>query len=371
MRRLLMGLRSVITRRLTEVEGARRISKNIPLQLAAASRRTSAAIKRATLLPMPILFLVAAMPASAQDAYPSRPIKVLVPFAPGGAVDIVARIVSEHMRRTLGQNLVIENKPGAVGVLAIEQMVRAKHDGYTLMFGNNNSNVITPILYAKKFTINYDKDVVPVARLAEVPGFLAATTKNFPPTTFAEFIAYAKRDAGKIRYGSVGVGSFPQFDMEVLSRRAGLDLVHIPNKSGAAGMLNDLVTGDTQVGFLNLATSASMMRAGQLRPLAIVTDRRNPDYPEVPTMAEVGFGDVGTLQLLALFAPAGVPNDIIEKLHKAAVEAVTAASVAEKLKVQSMRPVPTASPDDAKKWLQDQMALWRKITDEVRIELPE
>jgi tripartite-type tricarboxylate transporter receptor subunit TctC len=102
-----------------------------------------------------------------------------------------------------------------------------------------------------------------------------------------------------------------------------------------------------------------------------VTDRRNPDYPEVPTMAEVGFGDVGTLQLLALFAPAGVPNDIIEKLHKAAVEAVTAASVAEKLKVQSMRPVPTASPDDAKKWLQDQMALWRKITDEVRIELPE
>jgi tripartite-type tricarboxylate transporter receptor subunit TctC len=92
---------------------------------------------------MPILFLVAAMPASAQDAYPSRPIKVLVPFAPGGAVDIVARIVSEHMRQTLGQNLVIENKPGAVGVLAIEQMVRAKHDGYTLMFGNNNSNVIT------------------------------------------------------------------------------------------------------------------------------------------------------------------------------------------------------------------------------------
>jgi tripartite-type tricarboxylate transporter receptor subunit TctC len=100
---------------------------------------------------MPILFLVAAMPASAQDAYPSRPIKVLVPFAPGGAVDIVARIVSEHMRQTLGQNLVIENKPGAVGVLAIEQMVRAKHDGYTLMFGNNNSNVITPILYAKNY----------------------------------------------------------------------------------------------------------------------------------------------------------------------------------------------------------------------------
>jgi len=322
-------------------------------------------------LAMALLIVLAPMAASAQEPYPNRPIKILVPFAPGGAVDIVARIVSEHMRQTLGQSLVIENKPGAVGVVAIEQMVRAKHDGYTLMFGNNNSNVITPILYAKKFTIDYDKDVIPVARLADVPGFIVATTKNFPPVTFDEFVSYAKRNAGKVRYGSVGVGSFPQFDMEILSRRAGLDLVHIPNKSGAAGMLNDLVTGDTQVGFLNLATSAAMIRAGQLRPLAIVTERRSPDYPDVPTMGEVGFGDIGTLQLLALFAPAGVPKAIVETLHKAAIEAVTSPAIVEKLKVQFMRPVPTASPDEAQKWLQDQMAFWRRITEEVKIELPE
>jgi tripartite-type tricarboxylate transporter receptor subunit TctC len=147
--------------------------------------------------------------------------------------------------------------------------------------------------------------------------------------------------------------------------------VHIPNKSGAAGMLNDLVTGDTQVGFLNLATSAAMIRAGQLRPLAIVTERRSPDYPDVPTMGEVGFGDIGTLQLLALFAPAGVPKAIVETLHKAAIEAVTSPAIVEKLKVQFMRPVPTASPDEAQKWLQDQMAFWRRITEEVKIELPE
>jgi tripartite-type tricarboxylate transporter receptor subunit TctC len=147
--------------------------------------------------------------------------------------------------------------------------------------------------------------------------------------------------------------------------------VHIPNKSGAAGMLNDLVTGDTQVGFLNLATSAAMIRAGQLRPLAIVTERRSPDYPDVPTMGEVGFGDIGTLQLLALFAPTGVPKAIVETLHKAAIGAVTSPAIVEKLKVQFMRPVPTASPDDAQKWLQDQMAFWRRITEEVKIELPE
>ena len=114
-----------------------------------------------------------------------------------------------------------------------------------------------------------------------------------------------------------------------------------------------------------------MIRAGQLRPLAIVTERRSPDYPDVPTMGEVGFGDIGTLQLLALFAPAGVPKAIVETLHKAAIEAVSSPAIVEKLKVQFMRPVPTASPDEAQKWLQDQMAFWRRITEEVKIELPE
>jgi len=218
---------------------------------------------------------LAAGAAAAQDKYPSRPIKVLVPYAPGGAVDIVARIVTEQMRQSLGQPFVIENKPGAYGILAIQDMARARPDGYTIMFGNNNANVITPILYAKKFTINYDRDVVPVARVADVPAFLIATMRDFPPTNFAEFVAYAKQNPGKLRFGSVGVGSFPQFDMEILSRRLGIEMIHLPNKNGATGMLNDLVRGDAQVSFLNLATSGPMVRAGQLRPLAVVTEQRS------------------------------------------------------------------------------------------------
>src|SRR5262245_16691012 len=195
--------------------------------------------------------------AHAQDSFPVRPVKVIVPYAPGGAVDIVARIVTEQMRHALGQPFVIENKPGAFGILGLEEMARAKADGYTLMFGNNNANVITPILYPKKMTIDVDRDVVPVARVADLPGFLIATKKNFPPTSFAEFLAYAKQNPGKVRYSSVGVGSFPQYDMEILARRAGLDLVHIPNKAGASGMLNDLVSGDAQIAFLNVATPAA------------------------------------------------------------------------------------------------------------------
>jgi tripartite-type tricarboxylate transporter receptor subunit TctC len=309
--------------------------------------------------------------AQAQDRYPARPVKVIVPYAPGGAVDIVARIVTDEMRRTLGQPFVIENKPGAFGILGLEEMARAKPDGYTLMFGNNNANVITPILYPKKMTIDVDKDVVPVARVADLPGFLIATKKNFPPTSFAEFIAYAKQNPGKVRFSSVGVGSFPQYDMEILGRRAGLDLVHIPNKAGASGMLNDLVSGDAQVAFLNAATPAAMVRAGQLRPLAAITAQRMPDYPDVPTLTELGHARIGTVQWLTIFAPSGVPQAAIETIHKAAIEAVATPAVLEKFKAQSLRAVPTASPAEAKTFVQNEFALWRKITAEVKIELPD
>jgi tripartite-type tricarboxylate transporter receptor subunit TctC len=337
-------------------------------------RREDNTVKRFVLMLVSALCLTAAAAASAaaaQDKYPVRPIKVLVPYAPGGAVDIVARIVTDQMREVLGQALVIENKPGAYGILALQDMARATPDGYTLQFGNNNVNVITPILYAKKLTINYERDVVPVARVADVPAFLIATKQDFPPTNFAEFVAYAKLNPGKLRYSSVGVGSFPQFDMEILARRTGIEVMHLPNKNGASGMLNDLVRGDAQVAFLNLATAGPMVQAGQLRPLATITEKRLPEYPDVPTLAELGYPGVGTLQWLALFAPSGVPADVVETLHKAAYAAATSPTVVAKLKAQVMRSAPTRSTAEAKAWLADEMALWRKIVAEVKIEMPE
>jgi tripartite-type tricarboxylate transporter receptor subunit TctC len=309
--------------------------------------------------------------AQAQDAYPSKPIKVVVPYAPGGAVDITARIVTDQMRQALGQPFIIENKPGAFGILGLEEAARAKPDGYTLMFGNNNANVITPILYPNKMRINAQKDVVPVVKVADLPGFLLATKKDFPPTTFAEFIAYAKKNPGKVRFSSVGVGSFPQYDMEILARRTGIDVVHIPNKAGASGMLNDLVSGDAHIGFINAATPASMIRAGQLRPLAVITEQRMPDWPDVPTLTELGFPGIGTLQWLAIFAPAGVPQPVIDLIHKAAVAAVASPQVQEKFKAQSLRASPSATPADAQKFIADEFTLWNRITSEVKLDLPD
>jgi len=210
-----------------------------------------------------------------------------------------------------------------------------------------------------------------VARLADLPAFLIATTKGFSAKTVSEFVAYAKQNPGKVRYSSVGVGSFPQYDMELLARRAGIELLHIPNKQGAAGMLNDLVSGDAQLGFINAATPGGMIRAGQLRPLAAVSEQRLPDYPDVPTLAEAGFPGIGTVQWLAFFAPSGVSPAILEAIHKAAVEAVAAPAVQEKFKVQSLRPQPSTSVDDTKAFIAAEFAKWRKITSEVKIDLPE
>src|SRR5262249_1998000 len=163
------------------------------------------------------------------------------------------------------------------GIIAIEEMVRSKPDGYTLMVGNVTTNAITPVLFPKKLSINYEKDVVSVSRLAIYPSFLLTTTHNFEPKSVAELIAYAKTNPGKVRYTSAGVGSFPHFDTEVFSRRAGIEMLHIPNKTGAAGMINDLVVGDAQVAFINAASTASMIKAGKLRPNAGPAATRRPD----------------------------------------------------------------------------------------------
>ena len=309
--------------------------------------------------------------AAAQDKYPSRPVKVLVPYAPGGATDIVARVVGEQLRQILGQSFVVENKPGAFGILAIEEMARSKPDGYTLMLGNVSTNAITPVLFPKKLSIDYAKDVVPVARLADLPAFLVATKNNFPPKSFAEFVAYVKQHPGKVRYCSVGVGSYPHFDMEVLSRRAGLDMIHIPVKAGAGGIINDLVNGDLQVCFLNVATTSGQVRAGHLQVYAVVSDKRLPDFPDFPTMAEVGYPGVGTIAWQALFAPSGTPPDVIETLHKAVVQALESEPVRDSFKKSGIRAAPTASPEDARTWLRGEMEAWRKIVAETKIDLTE
>jgi tripartite-type tricarboxylate transporter receptor subunit TctC len=320
-----------------------------------------------------LLLLVLALggaDATAQDKYPAKPVKVVVPFGPGSATDIVMRIVGEQMRPILGQPLLIENKPGAFGILAIEEMARSRPDGYTLQIGNPGTNVLTPIIYKKKFKIDYDKDVTLVTRLSEVPLVLGATTKDFPAKTYAEFIAYAKANPGKVRYASVGVGSNNHYDMEAFARWVGLVLVHLPNKGGGAAITNDLVTGDAHVALLNAASSMGVVKAGQVRALAVMSDQRVPEYADVPTLMELGYPNAKGLWS-ALYAPAATPRDVLEIVREAAVQALASEQVTTAFRQQMIRAVPSASLADAQAWNKAEVAYWKKVTDEVKIDLPD
>src|SRR5215470_15714888 len=216
--------------------------------------REEVTVVRLTVIVLSVVYLVLGS-AVAQDHYPSKPIRIILPYGAGSATDIITRIMCEQLRQILGQSCVVDNKPGAFGILAIEEMARARPDGYTLQVGNVSTNAIAPVLFAQKFSINYEKDVVPVARLADIPSFFIITTKDFPPRSVAEFIAYVQQNPGKIRYASPGVGSFPHFDMELLAKQNGLSMVHIPIKAGPPGYINEMVGGDIHVATINVATA--------------------------------------------------------------------------------------------------------------------
>ena len=309
--------------------------------------------------------------ACAQDKYPAKPVKIVVPYAPGGATDIVARILSEQLRQSLGQSFVVENKPGANGIVAINELVNSRPDGYTLMIGNVTTNAITPVLTPGKVP-NYDKKVAPVTNLVDIPAFLLATTTNFNVKSVPELVDYARKNPGKLRYGTVGAGSYPHYDMAYFAKKAGdLDMIAIHNKAGAAGIINDMITGDTQVAFLNAASSAAQIKAGKLYPLAVVNGQRLPEYPNVPTMQEAGYPDVGTIAWQGLFAPAAAPKDVLDTIFKAAVEALQAPAVMDAFSKQNFIVVPSRSLDDAKAWLAGQITSWKNITTAVKIETAE
>jgi tripartite-type tricarboxylate transporter receptor subunit TctC len=307
--------------------------------------------------------------ASAQDKYPSKPIKIVLAYGAGSATDIITRIMCDQLRQVIGQPCVVENKPGAFGIIAIEEMARSKPDGYTLMIGNVSTNAITPVLFKDRFKIDYQKDVVAVARLADLPTFLMATTRNFPPKTLADVIADAKGRPGKLKYASPGAGSFPHYDMEILAKRAGISMQAIHIKAGPPGYINDMTLGDIQLAFMNVATSAPQIKAGTLKPIVTTTAKRLDDYPDVPTMAEAGFPGVGTMLWAGLFAPAGTPTPVLETLQKAVVETLKSQPVLESYARQNVRSNPTVTLAEAQSWLNSEIASWQKITSEIKIDL--
>src|SRR2546425_10974098 len=239
------------------------------------------------------LVLLGALPAGAQDSYPSRPVKIVVPYAPGGATDIIARILGQRLTESLGQSFIVENRPGASGNLALESVAKAAPDGYTLLVGNVSTNTINENTFAHQLQIKPSRDLVGIAKLVEIPHIIA-TTAGFPANSLAELIALAKKDPGKINYASAGLGSYPHLDMEKLMKAAGIQMTHAPYKGGAGQMIPAIIAGEAPVAFLNLSSALPHIRSGRMKAIATTAPGRLAELPNVPTMAEQGFPGIGT-----------------------------------------------------------------------------
>jgi tripartite-type tricarboxylate transporter receptor subunit TctC len=309
-----------------------------------------------------------AAPAIGQEKYPSRPIKVFVPYAPGGATDFAARLVSEKARAALGVNIIIENKPGAQGRLSLEELGRAKPDGYTLMIGNVTTNCITPVLFGKQLSFDYDRDVTAVSRLLVTPNVLLVTHQGFPPRTYKDTIEYIRMNPGKVRYGSSGIASFPHYDTALLAKRLNLDMIHVPYKGGAGDMVKGIVNGEIQITLLSTPITLPQIQAKTVTAISNINTRL-PQFADLPTLAEHGLPDVGTDNWSAVFAPAKTPPEVIAILYKAFTDAANDPAVVDAAAKTGSIVWTTNSVAETGQWLRSEMKKWRGITDEIKVEM--
>jgi tripartite-type tricarboxylate transporter receptor subunit TctC len=300
-----------------------------------------------------------AVPALAQsaDSYPSRTVRVLVPYAPGGATDIIARIVGAQLSDMLKQSFVVENRPGASGNLALEAVAKAAPDGYTLFVGNVSTNAINENTFANTLSIKPSRDLVGIAKLVEIPHIIAATA-SFPANDVAGLIALAKKDPGKINYASAGLGSYPHLDMEKLQRAAGMKLTHVPYKGGAGQMIPAIIAGEAPVAFLNLSSALPQIKAGRMKALATTAPSRLAELPDVRTMAEQGFPGIGTNAWQGMFAPSATPRPVIDKLYQSVAKILSNASMRERLSKQMLDVTLSESPAQFQQLVEKETREW-------------
>ncbi len=304
------------------------------------------------------------MTALAQAKYPDKPIKILVGFAAGGPTDIVARLIGSRLEKVLGQPVIVENKPGGGSNIASAEAARAKPDGYTLFLGTI-ANATNMSIY-KNLNYNTERDFIPITQLVSSPSVLVVNN-DLPVKTLAELIAYAKANPGKLSYASSGAGGSPHLAGEMLKQRAGIDALHVPYK-GAAPAMNDVMGGTVSMGFKTASGVTSTIQAGRLRAIAIASNTRLPQLPDVPTLAELGFKDFEVSSWSGLFAPKGTPPEVIQTIAKASIEILKSPEVRKQL--ESMGAIPVGStPEEFQKYVRAEIEKWGAVAKTAKIEL--
>ena len=315
-------------------------------------------LTRATLLTLALCPVLA----FGQASYPNRPVKMIVPFAPGGASDFVARIISPRLSEALGQSIVIENKPGASGNIGMEAAAKAPADGYTIYLGNIGTIAINPAVF-QNLAINPQKDFTAITLVAGVPSILIANA-TVPANTVPELVALAKSKPGELNFASPGSSTLNRLEMERFMKLANLNMVHIPYKGGAGPAVTGMLGGETQVMFVTLSSAISFIQAGRLKGLGISTTKRIEALPQVPTMTEAGYPDMVSSSWQGVFVPAGTPRPIVEKLHAALLATMDSPEIKQRFAGGGVDVMTSKTPEDFASFVNAETARWGKVAKE-------
>jgi tripartite-type tricarboxylate transporter receptor subunit TctC len=302
--------------------------------------------------------------AQPKDAYPSRSVRLIVPNAPGGASDFVARIVQPHWAEQLRQSVVIDNRGGAAGNIALETVARATPDGYTLMMGSN-TQAINPSIYPK-FPYTPLQHLTPVTQLADVPGSLVVHP-SLPVKSVKELIAYAKANAGKLNYGSPSPSSANRLAMEIFMRATGTKMNHVPYKGGSGPMLVALMGNEVNVAFATFSSTVNFAKADRLRMLGVIAPERLSAMPEVPTLPELGFSEMKTGSWFGIFVPRGTPAPVVKRIYEVATRTMEHPDVLKRFATAGTRAVVSRSPEEFRSFVKSETGNYAIVIKEAGI----
>jgi len=309
----------------------------------------------------------AAHAAEQAQKFPQRPVRMIVPYAPGGATDITARQLQTRISELWGQPVIVDNRAGASGNIALELAGRSAPDGYTLFVGNVSTNAINETTF-RSLQVKPSRDLTGVTNLIQLP-HLWVVNPSIPASTLKEFVAYVRKSGAKLNYGSAGVGAYPHLDAVKFLKIAGIDMTHVPYKGGAGQMIPAIMGNEVQFMFINMASSLPHIRTGRIKPLAITTLARHKELPNVPTTAESGFPGVGTNAWNGLFAPAGIPKPVLGRIHADVVKVMESPEMKASLEKVFMTVVVNKSPDEFQQFVLKEIKDWGKIVIENNIKV--
>jgi tripartite-type tricarboxylate transporter receptor subunit TctC len=304
------------------------------------------------------------MTPSANAAWPDRPITIIVPFPAGGGTDTFARPLAQQLGEQLGKSVVVDNRGGAGGTLGAGVAARAVPDGYTFFMGGAH-HAVAPSIY-KKLSYDIQEDFVPVALLAQPPQVIVVNPKKLPVNNLKEFLEAARKTPGLVNYGSAGVGSTHHLAGELFALKTGLQLTHVPYQ-GAGPMLTGLITGQVDVAFDGLGSSATHIRAGTIRPLAVAAAARSPSMPEVPTVAEAGVAGYEVSTWYAMWAPAGTPPEVVDRMAKEITRALNEQKI-KALWASNGTSIPTLTGADFGKFVDAEIIRWADVVKEAGVQ---